>query len=152
MLRIVERVIDHETEEEAETEHDLARDGIAKLRELSAAPGFGAAVDMLAAGIKHHVEEEEQEVFPELRQKAGDERAALAPEQLQAGVEWATRQFYRLGSIARRLAASRQGLWWNLPRNLGYKLAFDKLRRPGRNPATEADSGPETEPATSRNR
>ena len=31
------------------------------------------AVDMLAAGIRHHVEEEEQEVFPELRKKAAKE-------------------------------------------------------------------------------
>lgn len=59
----------------------------------------------------------------------------MTPDQLQAGVDWATRQFYRLGSIARRLATSRQGWWWNLPRNLGYKVAFDKLGRRGYNPA-----------------
>lgn len=59
----------------------------------------------------------------------------MSPDELQEGVEWATRQFYSLSSIAGRLARSRQGLWWNLPRNLGYKLAFDKLGRPGRNPA-----------------
>ncbi|MGC4121637.1 MAG: radical SAM protein [Myxococcales bacterium] len=59
----------------------------------------------------------------------------MSPDELQAGLEWATRQFYSLGSIARRLGHSRQGLWWNLPRNLGYKLAFEKLGLRGFNPA-----------------
>ena len=52
----------------------------------------------------------------------------MTPDQLQAGVEWVTKQFYSLSSISRRLlAGSRTGLWWNIPRNLGYKIAFDKL-------------------------
>jgi len=60
----------------------------------------------------------------------------MTPDQLQAGVEWVTKQFYSLSSISRRLlAGSRTGLWWNLPRNLGYKMAFDKLGRRGFNPA-----------------
>jgi hypothetical protein len=63
----------------------------------------------------------------------------MTPEQLQAGVERATRQFYSAGSIARRLSASRTGLWWNLPHNLGYKVAFDKLGRPGRNPSEDGN-------------
>jgi len=33
------------------------------------------------------------------------------------------RRFYSPGSIVRRLAGSRAGLWWNLPRNVGYMLA-----------------------------
>jgi radical SAM superfamily enzyme YgiQ (UPF0313 family) len=62
----------------------------------------------------------------------------MTPDQLQAGVEWVTRQFYSLSSISRRLVGrSRTGLWWNIPRNLGYKIAFDKLGRPGHNPATQ---------------
>ena len=62
----------------------------------------------------------------------------MTPDQLQAGVEWATKQFYSLSSICRRLLArSRTGLWWNIPRNLGYKIAFDKLGRRGYNPAGE---------------
>ena len=32
---------------------------------------------------------------------------------------------------------SRTGLWWNIPRNLGYKIAFDKLGRRGYNPADQ---------------
>lgn len=83
---LVAQVMDAETEEEAETEHELAREGVAKLREMAAQPGFGAVVNMVAAGIRHHVEEEEQEVFPQLRKKAGEEIAALDPEALEADV------------------------------------------------------------------
>lgn len=60
----------------------------------------------------------------------------MTSDQLQAGVEWVTKQFYSLSSISRRLLArSWTGLWWNIPRNLGYKIAFDKLGRRGYNPA-----------------
>jgi Hemerythrin HHE cation binding domain len=61
------RVMDTATETEAEVEHALARDGLRKLAELVDAPGFGAAVEMLRAGITHHVKEEESEIFPALR-------------------------------------------------------------------------------------
>ena len=62
----------------------------------------------------------------------------MTADQLQAGVEWLTKQFYSLGSISRRLlVSSRTGLYWNIPRNLGYKIAFDKLGRPGYNPAEQ---------------
>jgi iron-sulfur cluster repair protein YtfE (RIC family) len=64
--------IDGEMEEEAEIEHGLARDGLAKMTELVAAPGFGAAVEMVKAGIEHHVEEEEQEAFPKLQSSCDD--------------------------------------------------------------------------------
>ena len=56
-----------ESAQEAETEHVLARDGLTKVRELVAEPGFGAAVESLKGGITHHVEEEEDEMFPKLR-------------------------------------------------------------------------------------
>ena len=63
----------------------------------------------------------------------------MTPDQLQTGVEWVTKQFYSLDSIARRLLRrSRTGLWWNIPRNLGYKFAFDKLGRSGNNPAAKS--------------
>jgi hemerythrin-like domain-containing protein len=63
---IAERV-GAEEEHEAEIEHGLARDGLSKLTELVDEPGFGAAVAMVTAGIKHHVKEEETEVFPKLK-------------------------------------------------------------------------------------
>jgi hemerythrin-like domain-containing protein len=73
---LVAEVVDQESEQEAEVEHNLAREGVAKLRQLVDAPGFGAAVAMVTAGIKHHVREEEREVFPEL--KRGLDRAAVS--------------------------------------------------------------------------
>jgi hemerythrin superfamily protein len=60
--------LDAEAAEEAEIEHRLAREALSKLSELAAAPGFGAAVEMLSGGIKHHVREEERELFPQLKQ------------------------------------------------------------------------------------
>ena len=46
---IVKQVAGDEAEEEAETEHDLTREGLAKLRDMLDKPGFGAAVDMSSA-------------------------------------------------------------------------------------------------------
>lgn len=59
--------IGSEDEEEAEIEHGLARDGVSKLVEMVDKPGFGAVVEMLKAGIEHHVEEEETQLLPELK-------------------------------------------------------------------------------------
>jgi len=53
--------------EEAEVEHGLAREGLTKLQSMAEAPGFGAAVEMLKGGISHHVEEEEGQLLPELK-------------------------------------------------------------------------------------
>jgi radical SAM superfamily enzyme YgiQ (UPF0313 family) len=51
------------------------------------------------------------------------EPARMSPRELEAGTEWVGRRFYSTRSIVRRLAGSRAGVWWNLPRNVGYKLA-----------------------------
>jgi hemerythrin-like domain-containing protein len=69
---IAERV-GKEEEKEAEIEHGLAREGLSKMTELVDEPGFGAAVAMVTAGIRHHVKEEETEVFPELKSKLSRE-------------------------------------------------------------------------------
>ena len=81
---IVSEEIDEESAEEATTEHELAREGLAEVNRLVDEPGFGAAVAMLTAGIRHHVKEEEGEMFPSLKQQLdretlrelGDELAA----------------------------------------------------------------------------
>jgi len=44
----------------------------------------------------------------------------MTPDELLAGYEWAKTQFYSPEHIFRRLNVSRTGLWWNIPRNLGY--------------------------------
>jgi hemerythrin-like domain-containing protein len=64
---LVREHVGEEDEEEADVEHQLARDGLMKVNELIEAPGFGAAVEMLMGGIGHHVEEEETQLLPELK-------------------------------------------------------------------------------------
>jgi hemerythrin-like domain-containing protein len=71
---LVGRLVGREEEQEAEIEHGLARDGLVKLQELVDAPGFRAGVAMLSAGIRHHVKEEEQDIFPELKKKLDREQ------------------------------------------------------------------------------
>lgn len=68
---LVGKLLGREDEKEAEIEHGLARDGLSKVEQLVDEPGFGAAVAMLTAGIKHHVKEEETEMFPQLKKKLG---------------------------------------------------------------------------------
>jgi len=61
-------VVGEEAVEEGNKEHEIARDSLSTMVELVGEPGFGAAVDATKAGIAHHVEEEEDEVFPKLRE------------------------------------------------------------------------------------
>jgi hemerythrin-like domain-containing protein len=63
----VAEYVGEEDEEEAEIEHGLAREGLAKMVSMVEAPGFGASAEMLLGGIQHHVEEEETEILPELK-------------------------------------------------------------------------------------
>ena len=63
----VREEVGDEDAEEAEIEHGLAREGLEKIQQMIEMPGFGAAVDMLKGGISHHVEEEENELLPELK-------------------------------------------------------------------------------------
>ncbi len=70
---LIQSKVGDEEAEEANVEHGLAKDALAKMGSMVSQPGFGAAVEMLAGGIEHHVEEEETELLPEL--KASMERA-----------------------------------------------------------------------------
>jgi hemerythrin superfamily protein len=54
--------VDHAYDEHWQAEHELA-----KVRNLIASPHFGDAVTAFVAAVKHHVEEEENEVLPRLR-------------------------------------------------------------------------------------
>jgi radical SAM superfamily enzyme YgiQ (UPF0313 family) len=60
--------------------------------------------------------------------------ARMSPAELERGTEWVARRFYSPRSIARRLAGSRVGIWWSLPRNVGYMVA-------GRSSAAPAPRG-----------
>lgn len=55
--------------------------------------------------------------------------ARMTPDQLLAGYEWAKTHFYSPGHIARRMAKSQTGLWWNVARNLGYSLGLTSEMR-----------------------
>ena len=61
--------IDDELLNEAEVEHDCARDLIAQLGQLKAEdPMFDAKIKVLSEQIEHHVEEEEKKLFPKAKQ------------------------------------------------------------------------------------
>ncbi|MCU1372195.1 MAG: hypothetical protein JWO77_3389 [Ilumatobacteraceae bacterium] len=73
--------------EDATDEHTLAREALASVKERLEEGAFEAAVDILEKGIAHHVEEEEDELFPELREKAAGQLAEMDPEDLESKVE-----------------------------------------------------------------
>jgi hemerythrin superfamily protein len=87
---LVAEKVGAEDEEEAEIEHGLARDGLDKVGSMVEMPGFGAAVEMLKGGILHHVEEEEAEILPGLKEAMSREEwlalgDALAKAKADAG-------------------------------------------------------------------
>jgi Hemerythrin HHE cation binding domain len=64
----IEPVTGAEDVQEANQEHVLARDGLDAMLELAPdEPGFDGALEAVKAGILHHVEEEEKDVFPKVR-------------------------------------------------------------------------------------
>ena len=72
----------------ASNEHELTRAGLEELRNLIDQPGFGGAVEALAGGLHHHVDEEENQIFPALRDTAAAKIDALGdPDQLEVAVE-----------------------------------------------------------------
>jgi hemerythrin superfamily protein len=72
-------VTGEEPVQEGETEHELAKKALKDVQSLAPdEPGFGAALDALIAGITHHVDEEENDVFPKLRSKGESVLADMA--------------------------------------------------------------------------
>jgi hemerythrin superfamily protein len=60
--------------DEAEVEHASAKQLIADIEQLETSdPMYDAKVKVLSEYIKHHVEEEEGEMFPKLKKKADDQ-------------------------------------------------------------------------------
>ncbi len=73
---------------EAKTEHEGARKVLADVEKLSPnEPGFDGALEMLEAGITHHVEEEEDEVFPKFRDSVSAEELDELGQQVAAAKE-----------------------------------------------------------------
>ena len=52
----------------------------------------------------------------------------MSSETLLEGYRYANRRFYSPGSIFRRLSCSPVGLWWTLPLNMAYAMAYWRLR------------------------
>jgi iron-sulfur cluster repair protein YtfE (RIC family) len=84
----MEPVTGKEAVDEGDTEHELARDGLAQMIDLAPdEPGFGAALAAVKAGISHHVEEEENEIFPKLRRNGSSVLHDMATPFMQKRME-----------------------------------------------------------------
>jgi len=79
---LVSQQMGAETADEAISEHEEAREGLMKLRDKVHvqqfndsvnAQDFTTTLDTVKQGITHHVQEEEGEVFPRLREQLDDE-------------------------------------------------------------------------------
>jgi len=85
---IVEELIGAEKAASAEKEHNTARDDLARLADHMTDASFTEAIQTLTNDIRHHVSEEENEIFPQLRKNAAADIAALgSPEDLEEEVE-----------------------------------------------------------------
>jgi iron-sulfur cluster repair protein YtfE (RIC family) len=74
---IVEEALGADKAREAESEHDTSREDMAAMVEQVDSQSFAAALAKFKEGISHHVQEEEQQLFPQLRAKASADIAAL---------------------------------------------------------------------------
>lgn len=87
---LVKRVVGEEDFVEGNTEHELVRKAIEDLTSLAPdKPGFGATLAILRAGVMHHVEDEEDEVFPVLRRDDGSMQSiakAFLEKRMQLGM------------------------------------------------------------------
>jgi iron-sulfur cluster repair protein YtfE (RIC family) len=85
---MMEPVTGGEDVKEGKTEHELARKALADVVKLAPdEPGFGAALDAAKAGIQHHVEEEESDIFPKLRKEGESVLAEMATPFMHKRVE-----------------------------------------------------------------
>lgn len=82
--RVRAKISDDDLMNEAEVEHNGAKDLIQQLGDMDASdPMFDAKIKVLGEQIEHHVEEEEDEMFPKAR-KSGVDLVALGQELLAA--------------------------------------------------------------------
>src|SRR5262245_7353165 len=72
---LVRESIGDQAANEARNEHDEARRGLDEAeRFLPDQPGFEAALEVVRSAIEHHIDEEETEVLPQLRERVPGER------------------------------------------------------------------------------
>jgi hemerythrin-like domain-containing protein len=69
----IKPVTGEEPVQEGATEHDLVRRSLEEMLALAPdEPGFGAAFEAVKAEVAHHVEEEENDVFPMVRSNGAE--------------------------------------------------------------------------------
>jgi iron-sulfur cluster repair protein YtfE (RIC family) len=84
----MERVTGSEVVQEGTTEHELARKVLQEMLDLAPGqPGFEGALETVKAGVAHHVEDEEGEVFPKLRKQGQDVLSSVKDRVLQMRAE-----------------------------------------------------------------
>jgi hemerythrin superfamily protein len=84
----MEPITGSESVQEGVTEHELARKTLEDMLKLAPGePGFEAALDAVKAGVAHHVEDEEGEVFPKLRKEGGEVLASVKDRMMQLRAE-----------------------------------------------------------------
>lgn len=84
----IEPVVGAETIQEGIKEHELARKALEDMLALAPdQPGFGGAMEAVKAGVQHHVEEEETQVFPTVRKEGQDTLATLSTPVMQKRME-----------------------------------------------------------------
>lgn len=82
------READEDMTLEAYEEHDIVRTLLKKIaKTLPSDETFMAKVTVLKEVVQHHVEEEEEEYFPECEKELGEERLAEIGEELEAATE-----------------------------------------------------------------
>lgn len=124
--------VGEEDREEAEVEHRLAREGLATMMSMVDQPGFGASVEMLLGGIKHHVEEEESQLLPELKDALDRDEWLAMGDAIAAAKEAAG---LPVPSPSPRRSAKRS------KRATGSKRTSESKARSTRSKSTKASSG-----------
>jgi iron-sulfur cluster repair protein YtfE (RIC family) len=85
---IVEERLGADDAREANAEHDIARDDLARLVDLEDGDGFARALAQFKEDIGNHVRDEETDLFPRLRARAAADIAALGdPDKLEDEVQ-----------------------------------------------------------------
>lgn len=84
---IASRTLGSEEAEDASDEHELVRGTLEAVGARVVGGAFEAALEILEEGIAHHVQDEEEEMFPKLRETAADEIARLDPHDLEDQVK-----------------------------------------------------------------